>query len=209
MPALNAARAKGRSSFCIGQQKQIGTAFMFYLDDCNEWMPHYSNVMGIWNNTFIVPKYVSINTFTCPELAVTGGETMAQTYYSGAIGYGSAKGLMYPAYGYNYKNAGSRLSAVGGTVGQEMYTKVTNFRYPNKIFLTMDATNQPRTAGMYRVDVASVISTSVGDLSARHSQQVNMLFGDGRVEAFKIYQPYDTWGTQLTRILGSVFATGN
>ncbi len=209
LPVLNQARGKGRSSFCIGQQKQIGTAFVFYLDDGGEYLPHYSNDSGIWNNTFIVPKYISINTFTCPELVVTGGSTLAQTYYSGAIEYGSGKGLMYPGFGYNYMNAGSRLSAVGGTAGQEMYTKVTDFRYPNKIFLTMDTTNQARTAGMYRVAASSTTSSSVGDLSARHLQQVNMLFGDGRVNSFRIYLPYNTWGKQLTKLLGSAFANGN
>ena len=209
LPALNQARAKAKSSFCSNQQKQIGIAFAFYFDDWESYLPHYSSTSGIWNNMFIVPKYVPIDVFSCPELTVTEGETLSQTYYSGAVEYGSSKGLLYPGFGYNYKYAGSRLGVVGGTVGQQMYTKLTNFRHPGKLFLTLDCTNQARTAGMYRVDVANSPSSSVGNLSNRHSQQVNILFGDGRVDSFKIYQPLDTWGVQLTRLLGSAFATGN
>ena len=209
LPALNQARSKAKSIFCINQQKQIGTGFTFYINDWSDYLPHYSNTSGIWNNMLIVPKYTSLDVFICPELTVTGGETMEQTYYYGNIEYGSSKGLLYPAFGYNYKYAGSRLGAVGGTTGQEMYCKLTNFRYPGKMFLTMDAVNQAKTAGMYRVDVGQTTASSVGNLSNRHSQQVNMLFGDSRVASFRIYPPQNTWGTQLTRLLGSAFATGN
>ncbi|MDD2478569.1 MAG: type II secretion system protein [Victivallaceae bacterium] len=209
LPALNQVRSKGRAIFCVNQQKQIGTAFAFYFDDSKDYLPHFSNSSGYWNNTLIVPKYVPAKVFSCPELVVKGGETMSPTYYDGAIEYGVGKGLLYPAFGYNYMRAGSRLGAVGGQVGQEMHVKLTDLRYPSKIFLTMDATNQAKTAGMYRVRPNYSSSASVGDLSERHSQNVNMLFGDGRVASFKIFQPRNEWGTQLTRLLGPAFAHGN
>lgn len=39
LPALNAARAKGRDISCASNLKQIGTGLRLYLDNNNECMP--------------------------------------------------------------------------------------------------------------------------------------------------------------------------
>jgi len=39
LPALSQAREKGRQSFCLNNQKQIGLAIALYVNDFNEWFP--------------------------------------------------------------------------------------------------------------------------------------------------------------------------
>ena len=38
LPALNKARAKARSASCLSNQKQVGSAFAFYIDDFNNFL---------------------------------------------------------------------------------------------------------------------------------------------------------------------------
>ncbi|HOL50114.1 MAG TPA: prepilin-type N-terminal cleavage/methylation domain-containing protein, partial [bacterium] len=39
LPVLSKAREKARQSVCIGNLKQIGLAFLMYVQDNNEFMP--------------------------------------------------------------------------------------------------------------------------------------------------------------------------
>jgi prepilin-type N-terminal cleavage/methylation domain-containing protein len=135
LPALNQARAKGRAAFCISQQKQIGLGFVGYQDDNNSYNPLYiKSGIGYWNNLLIVPGYVSVPVFGCPELK---GK---QTQYVGGDtpGYGSNYGLPTPGYGYNYNYIGSHILPTVAGIETNLERKTTSFKYIGKAFYTMD-----------------------------------------------------------------------
>ena len=43
LPALNQARETAKAISCAGNNKQIGTAFMMYVNDADGYFPHYKN----------------------------------------------------------------------------------------------------------------------------------------------------------------------
>jgi len=69
LPALSKAREKGRQSFCLSNQKQIGLAIALYVNDYNETFP----VSVGWNCFYYAMgiegrKYgVGIDVFDCPS----------------------------------------------------------------------------------------------------------------------------------------------
>ena len=46
LPALSKARNKAKAISCVNQQKQIGSAFAFYYDDQDGWMPNNTGTSG-------------------------------------------------------------------------------------------------------------------------------------------------------------------
>ncbi|OQA85637.1 MAG: putative major pilin subunit [Lentisphaerae bacterium ADurb.Bin242] len=48
LPSLNKARERARGIQCTSNLKQIGTAFHFYLNDNNEWLPWCRNGATTW-----------------------------------------------------------------------------------------------------------------------------------------------------------------
>ena len=50
LPALNKARAKGKSIACVNKLKQQSTAFAFYLGDYEDFLPSRSN--AAWKELF-------------------------------------------------------------------------------------------------------------------------------------------------------------
>ncbi len=210
LPALNNARRQARSIFCASQQKQIGLGFMLYRGDWNDWNPKYVHAgLGVWNNVLIVPKYVTANSFYCPELPKE-----AQVAYngSGAPAYGSSRGLINPGFGYNYNYAGSWILPTT-VADSNAWARASDFKYNNKMFYTMDTIKRDdSTKGYYCVTpmYAAPGGSANGNPDARHGgNKLNILFGDGHVDSGKITAPYfNTSWPQLKVQFGDYFYNG-
>ncbi|MBT9139195.1 MAG: hypothetical protein DDT31_01776 [Syntrophomonadaceae bacterium] len=64
LPALARAREMARRASCQANLKQIGTGFMFYLQDYDEWFPRH---IPVWMQV-INTKYLNApNVFACPS----------------------------------------------------------------------------------------------------------------------------------------------
>ena len=86
LPALNKARAKGKSISCVNNLKQQSTAFVFYLGDYEDFLPSRANaawkelffnrLIGIPNtvggskyaNTGNQGTYLPVSALYCPEM---------------------------------------------------------------------------------------------------------------------------------------------
>ena len=176
LPALNQAREKGRAISCINNEKQIGLAFSYYTDDYEGYYPHWFNAgQGYWNGPLLSHKYVPVKTFVCPSLFVGAG-LRKQDYYPSSAGIGQ------PGYGYNIEGPGSR-HLFKGTYAQ--YNKLSQIQAPAKLYMVMDTKRYNFQEGYYRISYAHVAATSFGNPDPRHSNAVNVLYGDGHASQVK------------------------
>jgi len=197
LPALGAARAKAQSTSCLNNEKQLGLAFLMYLDDSDEYFPLYSYAVGTksmtcWGNRLLDGKYVTIQSFVDPSLHTSS--TRLQSY-------NGMYGVAYTGYGYNYNYIGSALGDGFNTgIDKTIPAKLSDLKYPAKAYLVMDTCFQWNLdRGYYRVyDKQSV--GGVGQADPRHNSSINILYVTGRASATKVqnrFQPYADIGFQV------------
>ena len=172
LPALSKAREKARAIACINNEKQIWFAFLMYAEDFHEYYPPYSLIPhGTWGGRLFWPsnpngsdvvynlKYMSRRVLCCPSASKPLQE--------------SVKGH----YGYNYR-------ALGFNAPRGMLRKVFNCAAPSQQYVVMDA-ELASDLGAYHI-VHPYRSDANGSPAPRHNLNLNILFGDGHVEAWKM-----------------------
>jgi prepilin-type processing-associated H-X9-DG protein len=129
LPALSSARDKGAAAVCKSNQSQIGKAFMFYLDDSNEYFPLVSGWTHVFCDTM---KYIPTKVFVCPK---RNSPTAAQ-WESGNL-----RSWNYPDYGYNGFYLGryytDHVSFTGGIVNST--AKLSEIKHPSQKILLADS----------------------------------------------------------------------
>lgn len=87
LPALNQAREKARSSSCTNNLKQLGTGFLFYIDDYAGFLPTGITPSNVYNWQFIIWRdYIkSPKTYACPSdrYELTAYKTYNKLTYAG------------------------------------------------------------------------------------------------------------------------------
>jgi prepilin-type N-terminal cleavage/methylation domain-containing protein/prepilin-type processing-associated H-X9-DG protein len=164
LPALNKARMKARAISCLNNEKQIGLGFNMYLDDNNEYFPHYSR-NGKYYSQFLTDKYVPVDVFVCSELEPKATISQKVSWATG--------------YGYNYNYVGSMIALAGDSTSTR---KLSTIKYPSSIFICLDTLANSGTYGYYRVATGLSTSSSVGVVEPRHNTAVNILHGDGHAK---------------------------
>jgi prepilin-type processing-associated H-X9-DG protein/prepilin-type N-terminal cleavage/methylation domain-containing protein len=134
LPALNKARAKARSISCMSNLKQIGTAFMLYMQDNEDNLPPgrtYGAGSMYWqhateNAGFLVPYLPMLKKDPDgPIGAVGGGHRCALSCPSQPN-----EAASHYTYGYNFLMG---LAAPGS------YRKTSRFKKPSETCLVSDA----------------------------------------------------------------------
>ena len=71
LPALSQAREKARATVCLNNLKQLGLAFIMYLDNHDEYFPiqgDASDFSSIWAKTLVKENLITDgNIFICPH----------------------------------------------------------------------------------------------------------------------------------------------
>ena len=80
MPALSQARARGRSSTCINNLKQIGTAYASYIDDYNGFIvpsqPTFNNSgVDSWVCMLVHKKYLASSNYAVKTTSIVTSTT--------------------------------------------------------------------------------------------------------------------------------------
>ncbi len=112
LPALNQARDRARTNNCLGNIKQCGLAFAFYLDNYSDTFPRvrYTDAAGdtiYWPEVLIVGKFLEVKVLLDPAVAGWGGtegENTIKAYkegFSSSWQTGSRWRFNNTAYGYN------------------------------------------------------------------------------------------------------------
>ncbi len=208
LPALAAARERGRAISCVSRLKQLGTGVAFYQGENQDMMlpsdsgngplqPFWTQylmgrnpVNNSWANVanFSKGKYTEIALYRCPSMQ--GNYDMAGTVTSGLDYEISGWWISRPHYGINY-NIAYRTTMKP--------VKITRLKNPlRKIYITdvwrvATATSFQEKAGNHRFLVQDPINSSFGSIAGRHLNTANVLHCDGGVRGYRIpnlYHPY-------------------
>ncbi len=194
LPALNKAREMARMSNCMNSLKTISSAFIFYLADNNDVMPHYSSnglldemasvtdssKSRIW--AWAISPY-----FGSPFPYNDGRRWQAVSCPSrrGIVSYGMGQDIHY---GYNFQHVGSN-NRYGSDLDNS--PKLSAFKRPSHTILTIETTRWANPdklsngVGWYMCnDTLSTTPSATNDYApvGIHENMATMNAVDGHVE---------------------------
>ena len=207
LPALNKARAKGKSIACVNKLKQQSTAFAFYLGDYEDFLPSRANaawkelffnrLIGIPNtvggskyaNTGNQGTYLPVSALYCPEMPgqnLTGDGT-GYDWWSKNSHYG-VNDMLY--HGLPTSSDGIAQSR-----------KVTSIKNPSNKYLIADTYAQTSSGipdwqqGHWRLinSPGSKTNTGYACLAGRHSNSFNAIHVDGSAFSRNVLNPLDPY----------------
>ena len=153
LPALNAARDKARTISCVGNQKQLSQARMFYRDGNNECTPPYSsgpeypssaNKFSHWVPNILKNGYLPTTAIlVCPSRFDSASDTyqFRKTFLKNAAGSWVNYDWQwcYPDYGANIEIC---LNTLPGQVPKAAYAYTMKMiRQPSAVIDTAEAIN--------------------------------------------------------------------
>lgn len=192
LPALNSARERGRSSSCVNNLKQIGSAFHGYTGDYDDYfvknnstiLPAVSSNTGIrWQNVLIHLKYTDMAVFYDPSFVWRDDSQPNPTGTNIIPGHSP--------YGQPYQ--GSTVgNGPNGSTSTQTHAKMTQVKAPSALFTAMDTRQGGDTAGTsgYSQLIESagwgLDNASVGYPVPRHNGICNALHFDGHVLGYTV-----------------------
>ena len=185
LPALNKARSKAKTIYCVNNLKQQGICFASYIGDNDDFFPTYYGTSKSWADLLIETKGLKLNSFIDPALQDTA---IRQDYlYHGAH--------YFIGYGYNYRFIGSS-EGFGIPSSPCKSRKTGTIASPSRTYVVMDASQNPLANSGYYVVYNSAGATGTID-AKRHDAVVNILYSDFHVSGAKVQSrgaPYNTVG---------------
>lgn len=214
LPALNAARERGRSASCVSNLKQIGTLNAFYVDSNDDYLPPMNlsyngkertyaalllNMDKLSNDEFVNQRGGKAQIFVDPS--------MDESISGNQLGISSGSGFYYTGYGYNWEwlgtsNGTSSSVVIGIPRSNYLSAKSTGLKNPAQGYYAMDSIGNGGTNGCYRVssdlDRAYNANYGIPDV-LRHGGTVNILYCDGHANGTSVptsqaSDPYETLG---------------
>ena len=174
LPALNKARSKAKTIYCVNNLKQQGVCFASYIGDNDGFFPTYYGNKKSWVDLLIETKGLKLSSFIDPALQDTA---IKQDYlYQGAH--------YFVGYGYNYRFIGSR-EGFGAPVTPCKSRKSGTIANPSQTYVVMDTSQNPVANSGYYVVYNSAGATGTID-AKRHDAVVNILYGDLHVLGTKV-----------------------
>ena len=189
LPALNSARERGRSSSCVNNLKQIGSAFQGYSGDYDDYfvknnstiLPAVSNSGLRWQNVLIHLGYTDIGIFYDPSFTWRDDSQPNPT--------GSNKIPGHQPYGQPYQ--GSTVgNGPNGSSTLQPNAKMTNVKAPSALYTAMDTRygKGDATSGYDNVIESSgwTLTPNAGLPVPRHNGTCNALHFDGHVQGYVV-----------------------
>ena len=182
LPALNKARESARKNNCLGNNKQIITGCLMYVDD-NDVFPSLNNAKGYgfagWK--WQISSYMGIkvedyrlDTAKAEAEAVLGqGAFKCPSHVANRNLFTTAKALFDGGYGYNwYGNVNGRCNGMGYIA---CYVKPNNIFRPSDVLVTGDSGDKISSAG----EGAAIYSGNSRGQCQRHGGYMMTSFADG------------------------------
>ncbi|MEI3210475.1 MAG: prepilin-type N-terminal cleavage/methylation domain-containing protein [Lachnospiraceae bacterium] len=199
LPALNAAREKGRAASCTSNLKQIGVAYAAYVADSDDYMnpiltmsngslgvPHWGMRLIRYDETSWKEEkgkgYMDSSVLRCPSMPFVAD------FWKEA-----------PHYGANSYLMGAWSAA--GSVPENLSLRITALKNPSQKILIAETWRQASDGtlnmdeGMYRFHINNPNPSSLyfGRPAGRHAKDCGVLFGDMHVGKFKLPNPLDPY----------------
>jgi prepilin-type N-terminal cleavage/methylation domain-containing protein/prepilin-type processing-associated H-X9-DG protein len=210
LPALNQAKGKARTITCTNNLKQVGTGFVMYRNDFEDYFPWVFGPVtntswnsfltwswALWNNNYLPPAYVSgtggkVVDFDSPWFCP---ESVPEMQAFASVSSGQVDELVKwgKSYSYPYQSQTGRYG-LGGSAGfNNPPVKSSQISNPSGVMnLIESGTNNPR--GNSILKTLPSFPTAMG----RHGgvgRGTNLLFVDGHVEYFPNGMQLLTWWT--------------
>jgi len=194
-PVFAQAREKARSTSCLSNMKQLGTAFAMYLQDYDEKvLPRYqacpnggptNKTQLLWTAT--IQPYVKNNgIFICPS-SRNAFYCDQWTQWDSTIDPRNQRGAL--SIGYNQTISGWYYA--NDACGDMILPELNQVQYPAKNVMFSDSMSGPLADG-YRGYLfgntgmnVPYTATSAGSFAARHQEGTNLTFFDGHAKWFK------------------------
>jgi prepilin-type N-terminal cleavage/methylation domain-containing protein/prepilin-type processing-associated H-X9-DG protein len=203
LPALSRAKAKASRTQCLNNQKQIGIGYHLYVDDHNEWYPiqqgwgagggqpgNYRSdaslvsAYGIAVSTTNRPlnRYVgAVETFRCPN---DKGDYIYPQVKNCFLNYGNSYLPQFQHDSFRTRHIAGDAGAAKGSYEWSSIKSSEVARSPSNKIIQGD--------WMWHANRGVIGAQSIWhNYKGRHL--VNMLFGDGHVEAYQFPKELYTW----------------
>jgi prepilin-type processing-associated H-X9-DG protein len=183
LPALNTAKDRAQQINCVTTIKQIGTVFLIYCGDNDEWL------IPAYINTDLRPAWYQKGWDCAPDVfskAQTGGTSTA----SNPVCPGMKEPANTAGYGgYTVTRAvGCRAIAAGGAVFIEgAYSRIGEFRKPDATLWACDGYNACVGVNSWLWNTTDLLYLDQKPYF-RHQHGLNVLFFDGHVD-YRKYGP--------------------
>lgn len=181
LPALNSARDKAKSIYCISNQKQIFSGVIMYSDDLDGWLP-VSGIYGEWRLQvlpYIYNRGVSVWDADTISLICTPGSIFWCPSYKDPATVTRTSTSYWSGYGWNWSQVGYQLTYSGSLAGR-FPCKLNEISVPSECILFADTSDYYNlSSGLYFVypPTSSVSRPN----NQRHSKGMNSTFADGHV----------------------------
>lgn len=185
MPALSKARAAGQAAKCIGNLKQMATAFLLYADGNNDAIPYghvtdFSDFSQSWGSNLY--QYMqSKDAFKCPSYSKEDSSFWFKD--------GNGEDLVYFPGCYGYSN---QLNTDDPNALQPTIKKITMLKHSGPIIADINGAQAYWTSDA--TTILGMLANPIADTASpdpRHQQKVNIAFSDGHVTALSPRQMYD------------------
>lgn len=183
LPALSQAREKARATVCLNNLKQLGLAFIMYLDNHDEYFPVQRNeteMKDVWAQTLVKEQLITDgNVFICPTFFPVTKKAYPFYEFTTNINCEDYQ-WMYIHYGYN-----TLLGTDPSWGGPIVYRRLPQVQKPAETILLGDSVyslieNSNRPTSVLNTGSVWVGSTDPWNMiHDRHSGGANILWVDG------------------------------
>ena len=192
LPALNSARERGRAASCVNNMKQMGNAFMSYIDNSDGYFPPHIAYDGdtqlyTWIGHFVTNYITDPQVYFCDSQVITANSNGTKAQFL-------AKPQDYPkfnncSYGYNFQFIGSLRSA------KWTPAKVTAIKSHSATVVLVGAfaSAAKPEQGVYTIQTFFRDTGQDGCPTDRHNGSCNVLWADGHVTSPKV-DPANPYG---------------
>jgi prepilin-type N-terminal cleavage/methylation domain-containing protein/prepilin-type processing-associated H-X9-DG protein len=207
-PVFAQAREKARSASCLSNQKQVGLAFMQYVQDFDETMPPvFANIIYPNSSMFtrdefhwqdmIYPYAKSEGIFNCPSDPQDGPNTQDTHPYSyppnsalrrsGKDHYGSyLYNFTYVYNGSSCNNPAGRAIADIGTPADTIINVESRRSNGSSVIYYGGTWENPQPAIFNNAKPPYLAFLNYYYVTAYHQQMTNVIWGDGHVKATRL-----------------------
>jgi prepilin-type processing-associated H-X9-DG protein/prepilin-type N-terminal cleavage/methylation domain-containing protein len=200
LPALAKARETAKTSKCANNLKQLGTGYMMYVNDNNEWLPPWKTGIlpgidaaqsQIWSN--LIGTYIGESKKYSTFLAADGGHSLAwkrggllecPSFNNMRAGNNVAFFSHYGMNQYAFGGEGWNPAVYPTWVG---YRRLAQIKFPGRSLLMLDSVYPPDTSLGYCAPRYQY-TVEADDWGMRHNRSCNVLFGDGHVQLMKRFE---------------------
>ena len=210
LPALNQAKERGKSTKCINNMKQIGSAHLQYTGDWDDsFIPYNINWPGtdaanrIWGYVFYKRKYLNLTSLLCPSIEYWKKDGSGnEVNFIDNIDDNTAYKVNWHGYGYNCYGVGEDwFIAPNGNKTTPLAAKTGTIKLPALKIMLVESKQAINSSVVYP---CSYMDYGNAYIRQQHLKSANITHVDGHVSTRKFVTEKDLSYGATGKALGSL-----